>query len=217
MSKKISLREQRRIAREAQLRKQRMIVAIAVGAGVLFIALLAFLSWNRQRLENVAATATTAAQMVTNTVIAATQAVQATTAAAAQATTAALSASIQPMTFAGVPTDTVKTSTGLQYKDVEVGSGPEAQTGDTATVHYTGWLTDGTEFDSSVGSQPFPVENLGQASVIQGWNEGLVGMKAGGRRILVIPPDLGYGEEGSPPTIPANATLVFEVVLLEIR
>jgi FKBP-type peptidyl-prolyl cis-trans isomerase len=83
-------------------------------------------------------------------------------------------------------------------------------------VHYTGWLADGTQFDSSVGKQPFSV-TIGQGSVIQGWDEGLAGMKVGGRRILVIPPELGYGAAGSPPTIPADAMLVFEIVMLSIQ
>jgi peptidylprolyl isomerase len=216
MPKKSSLREQRRLAREAQQRKQRRNALLAAAAGLVVIVLLVFLSWNRQRLENIAATATLTAQMATNTVIAATQAVQSTAAAGAQATTAALAASVGTMTFTGVPSDTVTTSSGLQYKDLEVGSGPASQTGDAVSVHYTGWLADGTQFDSSVGGQPFTV-NLGAGGVIAGWEEGLVGMQAGGRRILIIPPDLGYGEAGSPPTIPGNATLVFEIVLLEIQ
>jgi FKBP-type peptidyl-prolyl cis-trans isomerase FkpA len=210
MTNKMTLREQRRLAREAQQRKQRNIL-IAAGAGVLIlIALIALVSWNRTRQAIAAASATTNAQMATNTVIAITQAVQATS---AQATSSVLAAS---MTFTGVPTDTIKTASGLQIKDVAVGTGPEAKSGDKVLVHYTGWLTDGTKFDSSVGNSPFTV-TVGNGNVIKGWDEGLVGMKVGGKRILVIPPELGYGAQGSPPTIPADATLVFLIELEEIQ
>jgi FKBP-type peptidyl-prolyl cis-trans isomerase len=110
-----------------------------------------------------------------------------------------------------------KTASGLQYQDVVTGSGPEATSGQTAVVHYTGWLTDGTKFDSSRDrGQPFSFP-LGGRQVIAGWDEGVAGMKVGGRRKLVIPPDLGYGPMGSPPVIPAAATLVFDVELLELK
>ena len=111
-----------------------------------------------------------------------------------------------------------RSSTGLFMKDVVPGEGEAVKAGQTAVVHYTGWLTDGTKFDSSRDrGEPFPVENVGQAMVIAGWNEGLQGMKVGGQRVLVIPPQLGYGEGGMPPVIPPNATLVFNVEVLQIR
>ena len=109
-----------------------------------------------------------------------------------------------------------RTPSGLYIKDLAVGEGPEATPGATAVVHYTGWLPDGTEFDSSVGrNEPlgFP---LGAGQVIAGWEEGVAGMKVGGRRKLVIPPALAYGVGGSGP-IPPNATLVFDVELLEVQ
>lgn len=110
-----------------------------------------------------------------------------------------------------------KTASGLQYQDMVAGTGPEATPGQTAVVHYTGWLTDGTKFDSSRDrGQPFSFP-LGGGQVIAGWDEGVAGMKVGGRRKLVIPPDLGYGAMGSPPVIPASATLVFDVELVDVK
>lgn len=109
------------------------------------------------------------------------------------------------------------TESGLQIIDIEVGGGAEVQSGQTAVVHYTGWLADGTKFDSSVDrGQPF-VFPLGAGRVIRGWDEGIAGMNVGGKRRLVIPSDLAYGPQGSPPVIPANAELTFDVELLEIQ
>jgi len=113
--------------------------------------------------------------------------------------------------------DGTKTADGLQYWDIKVGTGATAAAGQSATVHYTGWLTNGKKFDSSVGGQPFTVEPLGSAPVIKGWNEGIIGMKVGGKRQLRIPPDLAYGERGYPGVIPANATLIFDVQLLSVK
>ena len=108
------------------------------------------------------------------------------------------------------------TASGLQYEDMVVGTGAEAMPGQTVRVHYTGFLKDGSKFDSSVDrNQPFPFP-LGAGRVIKGWDEGVAGMKVGGKRRLVIPPDLAYGAGGSPPVIPANATLTFDVELLAV-
>lgn len=110
----------------------------------------------------------------------------------------------------------VETGSGLKYQDVTIGEGAEATRGVEAVVHYTGWLTNGTKFDSSVDrGEPFSFP-LGKGRVIAGWDEGVAGMRVGGRRKLVIPAELGYGARGGGP-IPPNATLVFEVELLEIR
>ena len=109
-----------------------------------------------------------------------------------------------------------KTSSGLQYKDLVVGKGAEARNGQEATVHYTGWLPDGTKFDSSKDrNEPFSFR-VGGRMVIAGWDEGVAGMKVGGTRKLVIPPNLGYGSRGVD-IIPPNATLVFDVELLGVR
>lgn len=111
--------------------------------------------------------------------------------------------------------ETITTDSGLQITDIKVGEGDEVEAGDTITVHYTGWLDDGTVFDSSVErGQPatFPLSGL-----IAGWQEGIPGMKVNGIRRLVIPSELGYGESGSPPTIPPNAQLTFEIEVLNIQ
>jgi FKBP-type peptidyl-prolyl cis-trans isomerase len=99
--------------------------------------------------------------------------------------------------------------------DVVKGKGPEAVRGKTVSVHYTGWLTNGTKFDSSVGGEPFSF-TLGAGEVIEGWDRGVAGMKVGGKRKLTLPPDLGYGAAGAPPEIPPDATLVFEIELLAV-
>ena len=118
---------------------------------------------------------------------------------------------------AKVTGDPVKTADGLEYWDIRVGTGAAAQTGQTVKVHYTGWLTNGKKFDSSVGKAPFEVTPLGDAPVIKGWNEGIVGMKVGGKRQLRIPPDLAYGADGYPGLIPANSILIFDVQLLSVK
>ncbi len=113
--------------------------------------------------------------------------------------------------------DMVTTATGLKYQDLVVGAGEEARAGDVVSVHYTGWLDDGTKFDSSLDrGTPFEF-TLGLGKVIQGWDEGVAGMKVGGKRKLIIPPDLAYGSSGAGGVIPPNATLTFEVELLEIK
>ena len=111
---------------------------------------------------------------------------------------------------------TITTATGLVIEEVTVGTGAEAKRGQHVSVHYTGWLMDGTKFDSSKDrDDPFSFM-LGAGHVIRGWDEGVAGMKVGGSRKLTIPPELGYGARGAGGAIPPNATLVFEVELLAI-
>jgi FKBP-type peptidyl-prolyl cis-trans isomerase len=114
--------------------------------------------------------------------------------------------------------DGVKTDDGLQYWDIRVGNGEVAKEGSRVRVHYTGWLTTGKKFDSSVDAhQPFDF-TIGNGEVIKGWEEGVAGMKVGGKRQLRIPPALAYGEKGTGDgTIPPNATLIFDVQLLAIQ
>lgn len=112
------------------------------------------------------------------------------------------------------------TASGLQYEDTAPGTGDEAKSGQYVTVHYTGWLysdgVKGAKFDSSKDrSDPFQF-GLGQGMVIRGWDEGVQGMKVGGTRLLIIPPELGYGARGAGGVIPPNATLLFEVELLAV-
>ena len=109
------------------------------------------------------------------------------------------------------------TDSGLKYDDLVEGEGDVVAAGQRVTVHYTGWLINGDKFDSSLDrNQPFAF-NLGQGQVIRGWDEGVAGMKVGGKRKLTIPPQLGYGAAGAGGVIPPNATLVFEVELLEVQ
>jgi peptidylprolyl isomerase len=106
---------------------------------------------------------------------------------------------------------------GLKYVEKKEGTGDEAKKGDNVEVHYTGWLKDGTKFDSSKDrGKPFTFK-LGAGQVIKGWDEGVAGMKVGGKRKLIIPSDLAYGPQGRPPVIPRSAELTFEVELLKIK
>jgi peptidylprolyl isomerase len=109
------------------------------------------------------------------------------------------------------------TSTSLKYIDVEVGNGASPQSGQQVIVHYSGYLTNGTKFDSSVDRGEALAFTIGIGQVIKGWDEGVMSMKTGGKRKLIIPPQLGYGANGAPPVIPPNAELIFDVELLEVK
>src|SRR4051812_39781210 len=112
----------------------------------------------------------------------------------------------------------VKTDSGLQYQDLKVGKGDEAKRGDTVEVHYTGWLAkDGKKFDSSVDRKRTFKFELGAGKVIKGWDEGVAGMKVGGKRKLIIPAKLAYGEREIEDVIPANSDLVFDVELISVK
>lgn len=109
-----------------------------------------------------------------------------------------------------------RTAFGLYLMDTAEGEGETAEAGQTAVVHYTGFFPDGRSFDSSRSGAPFEFA-LGQGRVISGWDEGVAGMRVGGSRMLVIPPELAYGEQGAGGVIPPNTTLVFDIELLELR
>jgi FKBP-type peptidyl-prolyl cis-trans isomerase FkpA len=113
--------------------------------------------------------------------------------------------------------DGVKTESGLQYWDIKLGLGPIAKAGDHVKVHYTGWLTTGKKFDSSVDANSPYEFTLGEGNVIKGWDEGVAGMKVGGKRQLRIPPELAYGETGFKDIIQPNATLIFDIQLLSVK
>lgn len=118
------------------------------------------------------------------------------------------------------PSPTSKTATNeaqLKIEDLQVGTGPEVKPGDTITVNYTGTLEDGTKFDSSLDrNEPFTTQ-IGVGQVIKGWDQGIIGMRVGGKRRLTIPSDLGYGATGAADKIPPNSTLIFEIELLSIK
>jgi FKBP-type peptidyl-prolyl cis-trans isomerase len=118
-----------------------------------------------------------------------------------------------PTKVTGAP---IKTASGLEYWDIKAGTGAEAKPGHKVKVDYTGWLTNGKKFDSSVGTgRPFQFM-LGASQVIKGWDEGVAGMKVGGKRQLKIPADLAYGKKGAAGVIPPDATLIFDVQLLDV-
>jgi peptidylprolyl isomerase len=117
----------------------------------------------------------------------------------------------------GADEKVVQTATGLEYVDLFEGTGARPKSGDTVSVHYTGWLKSGTKFDSSVDrGSPFEFP-IGKGRVIKGWDEGVMSMKVGGKRKLIIPAHLGYGDRGAGGVIPPGATLIFEVELLGVR
>lgn len=121
-----------------------------------------------------------------------------------------------PAPPAPIPQEVV-TPSGLRYTDLQVGEGAEATKGKIVEVLYTGWLEDRTKFDSSLDpSHPFTFR-IGIDEVIQGWHQGIAGMKVGGKRKLVVPPELGYGKQGVARVVPPNATLLFEVELVNVR
>ncbi len=203
-------RQQERLQRIARRRRRTRIWVSSVVSVLIIAAAIAGILEYQQYTNQQAANAKTLADK------------HATATSVAQATQTA--ASITPTPSAGPATPPPVTGTpvtlagGLQYIDVTVGTGATAQTGSQISVQYTGWFqSTGKKFDSSYdhGGQPFQV-TLGAGQVIPGWDKGLVGMKVGGTRRLIIPPALAYGAAGQPPTIPPNSTLIFDVTLVSI-
>ncbi len=220
---KNTLRAQRRAARAARLRNQRIIVAVIAILVIAFLAYVAYSSISQSNATRQAASASTSTAAALNAAATGTALVQSTsTVATATAASAALGpamdSAVKNAPGTASTAQVVTTPDGLRYQDVTVGTGTEVKAGSTATVNYTGWLTNGTKFDSSLnsGRTPFDVQNVGSANVIQGWNEGLIGMKVGGKRKLFIPPDLGYGAQANG-SIPANSILIFEIDLLSVK
>lgn len=193
-------RQQERLMRLERRRRRRQIWTSAIVA-VVVIGLAGVGFWQYERII---------AQQPTKTAAHATAIPATPTPSAGPATPPPLTGtSITPTTLTG----------GLEYVDIKVGTGTAAQTGSTVSVEYTGWLaSNGKKFDSSYdhGGQPFTL-TLGQHQVIPGWEEGLVGMKPGGTRRILIPPALGYGAQGSGSTIPPNSTLIFDVTMVSVQ
>jgi FKBP-type peptidyl-prolyl cis-trans isomerase len=203
-------RQQERLMRLARRRRRRRIWTASITA-VILIAIASVSIWQFQQYQQRVAAQVSATQTAISNKHATATVVVAN--ANATATVAALPAT--PPAVNGTP---VALPDGLKYIDIQVGSGTAAQKGSTVSVQYTGWLeSTGKRFDSSYlqGGKPFSLQ-LGQSQVIKGWDEGLVGMKPGGIRRLIIPPSLGYGPQGSGP-IPPNATLIFDVMMVSVQ
>ena len=206
-------RQQERLMRQAR-RRRRQRIWLSIIAAVVVIAAAGLVYWQYQRYTSQQSAAAASKTKQTSAPI------------GPKCSTASAVPSIYDSTPKAGPTSpppatgTAATNAdGLQCLDLKVGSGKVAQQGSTVSVEYTGWLqSNGKKFDSSYdhGGQPFSVTPLGQASVIPGWNEGLVGMKVGGVRRIIIPAALGYGAQGNQ-AIPPNATLIFDVTVLSIQ
>lgn len=204
-------RQQDRMLRAARRRRRNQIwTSIIVAIVVIIAAIFGVIGYQQYTAQQA-----TAAKKTADAHAAATASVDATQTAASITPTPSAGPATPPA-VTGAP---VSLQGGLQYIDVTTGTGAVAQSTSTISAQYTGWLqSNGKKFDSSYdhGGQPFSVQ-LGQGQVIPGWDEGLVGMKVGGTRRLIIPPALAYGAAGQPPTIPANATLIFDVTLLSVK
>ena len=189
---KAALREQRRAQRIARRNRQRIIIGVIVFLVVVLIAFFAIRDYQTKLQASITPTPAS--------------------------TTSASSGSYPIGTLDTTPptpsANAVTTASGLAYEDLQVGDGATAKAGDSVSVNYTGWLQDGTKFDSSIDRGQPSEFTLGQ--VIQGWNEGVVGMRVNGTRLLIIPPSLGYGSTANG-SIPADSTLIFEVQLVAIK
>lgn len=227
-------RQQERLQRQTRRqRRQRIVMSITVA--VLVMALVGLAFWQFQRYSadvivtnhlHATATVQTNNLRATATAAACTPDVLSAELLGNQNTTGQPDTTLAPVVSSPTPSPASppivkgtpkKLCSGLEYIDIKQGSGQVAKNGSTVNVYYTGWVQGGQKFDSSYddGKQPFSVSPLGQANVITGWNQGLVGMKAGGTRRLIIPPSLGYGDQAQGP-ISANSTLIFDVTVVSI-
>ncbi len=211
-------RQQERLMRQARRRRRQQIwISVTVAVVVIAAAGLAFWQYQRYTAQQSAKSTTTQTTQTTHTTTAQVGPKCATaTSAPAVYDTTPKAGPQKPPAVTGAP---ATNADGLQCLDLKVGSGKVAQQGSTVSVEYSGWLaSNGKKFDSSYdrGAQPFSVSPLGQASVIQGWNEGLVGMKAGGIRRIILPASLAYGPQGNQ-GIPPNATLIFDVTAVSVQ
>ena len=225
-------RQQERLQRIARRRRRQQIIVSSIIAVVLIalgiVGLTQYQAYTaHQQVLATAATATGAAKAVAKSTVQAnatvTAGVQATATTSAQAVATAYDGtpvpSAGPLTPPVVTQAPAKLPNGLQIINIKTGTGVAAKAGSTVTVEYTGWLqSTGKKFDSSFdhGGQTFDVTPLGQAQVIPGWNEGLIGIKAGGVRRLIIPPALAYGSQANGP-IPANSTLIFDITAIAVK
>jgi len=209
-------RQQERMQRQARRRRRQRIWGASIAASVIIIVsivgILEYQRYNAGRAAAQLASANASATTIARVHASATAAELASCLAGLQNTPTPTAGPAKPPTVSGTP---VTLPDGLQYIDVKVGCGPAAQSGSNVSAQYTGWIQKtGKKFDSSWdrNAQAFTLV-LGQGKVIKGWDEGLVGMKQGGERRLIIPAALAYGATGSPPTIPPNSVLIFDVTM----
>ena len=209
-------RQQERMQRQARRKRRQRIWGASLAASVIIIlsvvGILEYQRYNADRAAAQLASAHATATKIASVHASATAEQLASCLAALKTTPTPTVGPAKPPTVSGTP---VTLPGGLQYIDMQVGCGPAAQSGSNVSVQYTGWLQKtGKKFDSSWdrNAQAFTVV-LGQGKVIKGWDEGVVGMKQGGERRLIIPAALAYGTAGSPPTIPPNSVLIFDVTM----
>ncbi len=213
-------RQQERMQRQARRRRRQRIWTASIAASVLVIlSVVGILEYQRYTADRAAAqlaSANAAATKVASEQATATAAQLASCLAALKTTPTPTAGPAKPPALSETP---VTLSDGLQYIDAQVGCGPAAKAGSNVSLQYTGWLqSTGKKFDSSWDRKAQPITLvLGQGKVIKGFDEGLVGMKQGGSRRLIIPAVLAYGTAGSPPVIPPNSVLIFDVTMVSVQ
>ena len=213
-------RQQDRLQRQARRRRrQRIWMSSIVSVAIIILAVVGVIEYQNYSAAQQAkqtASAHAAATRTANLRASATAAAMNACLSQLNLPPTATAGAAKPPTVSGTP---VTLAGGLQYIDLQVGCGPAAKSGNGLSVEYTGWIAStGKKFDSSYdrSGNPFSFQ-LGQGQVIPGWDQGLVGMKQGGIRRLIIPAALAYGAQGSPPTIPPNATLIFDVQMIQVK